>query len=213
MTTADLATKVVPTGILEMQQTLDLFAYTGAMAARKDESDKAPKLGKSVEKFSMKKRTPIRVEFGWAPYPSCRITGRTVTATTSACHIVIADTSFKKGKHAWKVRILVPGSCISVGVVGPSINRTQGYIGNSAYGWSLNQSGQTEHQGSYHNDNGGSYRQLATGDIINVELDMDLKQLNFRCNTTTWPTMYITLPEVWPAVMVYANTSVELFFD
>eukprot|EP00456_Euglypha_rotunda_P088901 TRINITY_DN9149_c0_g1_i6.p1 TRINITY_DN9149_c0_g1~~TRINITY_DN9149_c0_g1_i6.p1 ORF type:complete len:243 (+),score=43.51 TRINITY_DN9149_c0_g1_i6:128-856(+) len=127
MTTADIATKVVPAGILEMQQTLDLFSYTGALSALKDKSKdqdvKGPPLGKSIEKMNTKKRAPIRIEFDWAPYSSVSINARRVTANTSACHIVTANTILSKGKHEWKVRVLQNGSYISIGVVGPEIGR------------------------------------------------------------------------------------------
>jgi len=56
MTSTDIATKVVPIGILEMQETLDLFSYVGASSVK----GSTPPIGSSIKKYSTKKKKRTR---------------------------------------------------------------------------------------------------------------------------------------------------------
>jgi len=141
MLTSDIATKVIPLSILEMQQALDLFSYTSAFQASKakDKDVKAPPLPKTLSIYGAKPRVPSRKpsRFGTVSTATPIITlsndNKTATHASggSGHNWVLGEELVKSGKREWKVRIdtLESNNWIMLGV-------TNSLPGSGAYSYS-----------------------------------------------------------------------------
>jgi len=124
---------------LEIQQTLDLFSYTGAMGARdKDKDTKKIPLPKSLEVFSTKPRTPVKKPAKWGRCTSqVRLSNNNLTATTigsSAYQWVVTEETISKGKYEWKIKIDNMGHWMFFGVTNSIPTQDSSYSYTGSYG-------------------------------------------------------------------------------
>jgi len=174
MKSKEIASKVIPAAVLEMQQTLELFTYLGSK-----EAGGSPVLGASLKGFSAEKRkgagelkwrmncgSPLQID---ADEKTVRCTGPQGA--------IYATQGFESGRWSWVVHVKrAKGNCMTVGVaskIDPS---------GSGRATGLHASGNClDMQGSCGNSAGVSFRVARLVDNINVRvnLDMDKGELSF----------------------------------
>jgi len=161
-----------------------------------------------------------------------------VTGMSLSYQIVLGNRGFSEGRHQWGVRVIHPGTHVSVGIAKSSINLTQGTIGLGKDGWGVNGDGLLTHAGvaqeplrnnidsdldDSDSDASGLCRgqkaeekniiePFREGDLIWVDLDMTRRQVIFSNGSTRWPPLAVNCSEVFPAVMLYGTAAVQLEF-
>jgi len=195
MSSTDIATKVVPTGILTMDETLALYGYVGTYQAKEKEYKERkgtekfvpPNLPKALEQFKATKRKSAGVSLTFVS-KSARVDisneGKTAThqAGSSSHEFVFCQEAFSKGTHEWKFRIdsMNNNEWIFFGVntLGPQEQTTYNRNHQGAFG--LSSGSYNFINGSMVNVNLGVQRCFRTGDIIHVTLDCDGGILTLR---------------------------------
>lgn len=151
------------------------------------------------------------LELSWKPNNKVEIVGGKVRALSNTCYAVHATRSIPQGSYAsWKIKIVVPGSHISIGVTLENYGGS-GYLGNGQDGWCLNETGQSQHSGVSH----GAQNALVKDEIIEVTVNRTTNTISWKSSVKGALTSLNTLPPTGvlvPAVMVYQQTSVELVY-
>jgi len=199
MQVAELASVVVPTGLLEMQQQLDLFQYVTAREAKKKSGGGKVELAKSIAMFNDNSRKPA-IELKWDSGLSRNVTisedgyAATHNGTDGAA---FCTTGFTEGKHRWTIDVVYcEGNCMDIGIsCRHDQNDSQRVSGIHAGGTSIQiQSGCGSSRGS------GSWSRFSAGTIVHVLLDMDARTLNFNVNgVDTGPIIHSLPAKVYPA--------------
>jgi len=205
MTSTDLATKVVPTGLLELPVTLELFAYIGA------KDSKSPiQLGSSTKQFSS---TPRRAggAFVWRKSGTdIQISDDGLTATPTQRNGTIFGTcSFISGKHSWTIEVLTcRGNCLDIGV--STDGKTKRIAGLHANGTSIRLQNSGERSNGTHR-----WARFVAGTKVTVQLDMNAKTLGFIVDGKPLSSVITNLPgKVYPAVdFREKNLSIKLLTE
>jgi len=198
MTSAEIATKVIPSGLLEMQQTLDLFAYVGAVSALGKSETKTVSLGSSIKHFVTTKRKPTGT-FKWISSPVLTISedGSTATqnGTEGAC---FGNIAFVSGKHTWNILVVkCSGNCLDIGVAVKGVSASLRVTGLHAGGTSYQIQ---EGCGRRATSAASSWPRYEDNVLVTLTLDMDARILGYTIAGSRFPVVYEGLPaKVWPA--------------
>jgi len=199
MQVAELASVVVPTGLLEMQQQLDLFQYVTSREAKKKAGGKS-ELPKSLAMFSDLPRKNA-VELVWDVGLSNKVTVSDdgLTATHNGTDgAAFCATGFTEGKHRWTITVVhCEGNCMDIGICcRHDQNDSQRVSGIHAGGTSIQvQSGCGTSRGS------GGWTRFNAGVVVHVLLDMNARTINFNIGgTETGPIIHSLPSKVYPAV-------------
>jgi len=220
MTTQDVAITVVPSGLLEPNQILDLFTYLGMKGG-----EKKPKVGKSLEMFNAKdrkaRRPPSWFKFSRnMMYPQLLLTMEdTVVTSTSTSYYqpIFGEVEINDGIHEWEIELTQFYSnaySVVIGVTPTSFTNYQiaqmiGYPGHIP-GWGF----ACGHGQKYLNGAQTAYgRTCVQGDVVRVRLDMDAKTIEFFINEQSQGTAATGLyGPVRPSMSLFGPNTVTLRF-
>jgi len=199
MPSEEIATKVIPTGILTQEQTLDLFTVIGAADPSK------AKLPKSLSMYNQKPRVARRKPTTWRwsaekKNPTIVLTqdGFAAECTdTAAFKVVLGDTELKSGIHEWEIvldRVYTQANAIVIGIVPASYSsyaasQILGYPGHGP-GWGFALRSSRKYNGSrtpYGKRCGNA------GENIRVTLDLDKGNLSFSINGVPQGNFFLVL--------------------
>lgn len=175
MKSKDIASKVIPAAVLEMQQTLELFTYLGSK-----EAGGSPSLGASIKDFNAEKRKGAG-ELRWrmnCGSPLQIDPDEKTVRCTGPQGAIYATQGFESGRWSWVVHVKrAKGNCMTVGVaskIEPS---------GSGRATGLHASGNClDMQSGTGSSAGVSFRVARLVDNINVRvnLDVDKGEMSFE---------------------------------
>jgi len=226
MSTADVATKVTPSNLLEADAILELFTYLG-MKSSASSTGKQPKLGPALSKFNAKERKPRRPPawFKWdtnKKHANLIVSddGLVVTSTTTSYYQpVFSDTEIKEntGIYEWEIvltNFYQNAYSVNVGVVSSTYtNWTNaqmiGYP-NHIPGFAF-ACGQAI---AYYNNQQKSYaRTCSTGEVVRVRFDSDKRTMEYFINDQSYGVAFTEVSgTVRPAMSLYGTNTVTLRF-
>jgi len=226
MSTADVATKVSQSGLLEADAILELFTYLG-MKSSASSSGKQPKLGNALSKFSAKERKPRRPPawFKWdasKKHTNLLVSedGMTVTSnTTSYYQPVFSDTEIKEntGIYEWEIvltNFYQNAYSVNIGVVNATYSN---YTMAQMIGYPNHIPGFAFACGqaiAYYNNQQKTYaRTCATGDVVRARFDSDKHTLEYFINDQSYGVAFNDVSgNVRPAMSLYgANVATMRF--
>jgi hypothetical protein len=218
MSTTDIASKVSPTGILDSQQTLELFTYLASKAGNKD-----TKPGSSL-KFPTKERTGRKKPnwFSWdrsAMNYSLTLSqdGMTVTSTASQYQTIFGNAEIKTGTHEFEIYLSAVNAQTYACIIGVCpVSSKSMFANNMMIGYQNHIPGwcySVCHPRKYHNKMEKYGKKCVSGETVKVRVDLDKKTIEFFVNGSSQGVAYtdVTGPVV-PAVSLYAGNAVELRF-
>eukprot|EP00457_Paulinella_chromatophora_P004828 gb/GEZN01004841.1/.p1 GENE.gb/GEZN01004841.1/~~gb/GEZN01004841.1/.p1 ORF type:complete len:521 (-),score=89.60 gb/GEZN01004841.1/:330-1694(-) len=196
MASKDIAHKVLPSQMLEVSQTVELFTYIGATEAGVD-----AKLGSSIVHWSAVKRKPPVSDLVFDKSSDSPLTisedGLEVSHTGSNGAVYCLN-PITEGKWRWTVDVLAAkGNCMTIGVA------TKKDPKGSGRSTGLHASGNCLDLQMGCGKSGGSFRvkRLTNGVKVTVTLDMTSREMGFEVDGEKSGMVVKDLPDtVYPAV-------------
>jgi len=210
MNSDELAAKVVPSGLLTSEQTLELFSY---LTKKSESKSGSARLGSSILMFNPKVRLGTNVMNFWnindrgnphLELASDRLTTSSREGGTSN-YGIRSQFGYVSGKHSWEIKMVFWASggngynTAGVCLKDAPLTAGHGYPLSAATGkaWMVDMHYVYKITGSSHGvtSYGNSGIQLKTGDVVGFYLDLDNGTLTIFLNGSMVGTPYTELKD------------------